>query len=83
MGSLGDNLLKLIEFPFSYSLIGVLALTFGGKGLLNDEPSLGPLLILMGFVATTLSITDPIGAFQKLFLNGFRNKTLPENCFGL
>jgi hypothetical protein len=73
MGSLGDNLLKLTEFPFSYSFIGLLALIFG-QGLNLDEPSLdtlGPLLILMGFVATTLSITDPIGALQKLFLSGF------------
>jgi hypothetical protein len=28
MGSLGDNLLKLTEFPFSYSFIGLLALIF-------------------------------------------------------
>jgi hypothetical protein len=70
MGSLGDNLLKLTEFPFSYSLIGLLALIFG-QGLNPEEGSLdnlGPLLILMGFVATTLSITDPVGGLQRLFL---------------
>jgi hypothetical protein len=70
MGTLGDTLLKLTEFPFSYSLIGLLALIFG-NGLNLEEGSLdklGPLLILMGFIATTLSITDPIGALQKLFL---------------
>ena len=70
MGSLGDNLLKLTEFPFSYSLIGLLALIFG-EGMNLEEaslPNLGPLLILIGFVATTLSITDPIGVLQKLFL---------------
>jgi hypothetical protein len=52
MGTFTDNLLKLTEFPFSYSLIGLLALIFG-EGLNLDEPRLdtiGPLLILMGFV---------------------------------
>jgi hypothetical protein len=70
MGSLGDNLLKLTEFPFSYSLIGLLALIFG-EGLNLGEASLeklGPLLILMGFVATTLAICDPIGRLQKYLL---------------
>jgi hypothetical protein len=70
MGTLGDNLLKLTEFPFSYSLISLLVLISGGGGLFEDASleKLGPLLILMGFVATTLSITDPIGALQKLYL---------------
>ena len=36
MGTLGDNLLKLTEFPFSYSLIGLLALIFG-EGLNLEE----------------------------------------------
>ena len=69
MGTLGDNLLKLTEFPFSYSFIGLLALIFG-EGLNLGEISLdklAPLLLLMGFVATTLSITDPIGALQNLW----------------
>jgi hypothetical protein len=73
MGTLGDNLLKLTEFPFSYSFIGLLVLIFGQGQSFGDEEffnRLGPLLILMGFVATTLSITDPIGALQKRFLGG-------------
>ncbi len=71
MGTLGDNLLKLTEFPFSYSFIGLLASMFGQGWNFGDEEffnRLGPLLILMGFVATTLAITDPIGALQKIFL---------------
>lgn len=70
MGTLTDNLLKLTEFPFSYSLIGLLALIFG-EGLHLEEDALaklGPLIILMGFVATTLSITDPLGALQRWLL---------------
>lgn len=80
MGTFTDNLLKLTEFPFSYSFIGVLVLIAGGRGFLNEELSLanlGPLLILMGFVATTLSISDPIGRLQKALLvrgDGFEVK---------
>jgi hypothetical protein len=82
MGTFTDNLLKLTEFPFSYSFIGLLALIFG-QGLNFGEEDflarLAPLLILMGFVATTLSITDPIGALQKglLKIELERRKALP------
>jgi hypothetical protein len=68
MGEFTQNLLKLTEFPFSYSLIGLLALIFGQETSPGDELSfarLGPLLILMGFVATALSICDPVGAIQR------------------
>jgi hypothetical protein len=74
MGEFTQNLLKLTEFPFSYSLIGLLALIFG-QGINVEELSfsnLGPLLILMGFVATTLSICDPVGALQRAILIGKR-----------
>jgi hypothetical protein len=36
MGALGDNLLKLTEFPFSYSLIGLLVWMSGGGGFFED-----------------------------------------------
>ena len=76
MGSLSDNLLKLTEFPFSYSFIGLLALIFSPSGESQDNNQLefdkvGPLLILMGFVATTLSIWDPIGHAQRGLLLGW------------
>jgi hypothetical protein len=74
MGTFTDNLLKLTDFPFSYSFIGLLALIFGQGLSFGDEEffeRLGPLLILMGFVATTLSICDPIGRLQKYLLIGF------------
>jgi hypothetical protein len=72
MGEFTQNLLKLTEFPFSYSLMGLLALIFG-QGINLEELSyakVGPLLILVGFVATTLSICDPVGAFQRFVLKG-------------
>jgi hypothetical protein len=72
MGEFTQNLLKLTEFPFSYSLIGLLSLIFG-QGTNLEELSfnqIGPLLILIGFVATTLSICDPIGAVQRLIIKG-------------
>jgi len=75
MGTLGDNLLKLTEFPFSYSLISLLTLISLGEGLLDQPPErLAPLLILMGFVATTLSMTDPIGVLLKESLYGFKGR---------
>jgi hypothetical protein len=72
MGEFTQNLLKLTEFPFSYSLIGLLALIFG-HGTILEELSfakIGPLLILIGFVATTLSICDPVGAIQRQIIKG-------------
>jgi hypothetical protein len=72
MGEFTQNLLKLTEFPFSYSLLGMIALIFG-HGINLENPSfteVGPLLILMGFVATTLSICDPIGALQRWIIKG-------------
>jgi hypothetical protein len=60
MGTFTDNLLKLTEFPFSYSFLGLLAVIFGEGVSFGDEAflnKLGPLLILIGFVATALSIT--------------------------
>jgi hypothetical protein len=77
MGEFTQNLLKLTEFPFSYSLFGLLALMFG-QGIDPQKLSfaqIGPLLILMGFFATTLSICDPIGALQRWIIKGRR---LPE-----
>jgi hypothetical protein len=66
MGEFTKSLLKLIEFPFSYSLIGLLALIFG-HGTNLEELSftkIGSLVILMDFVASTLSICDPVGVVQ-------------------
>jgi hypothetical protein len=82
MGEFTQNLLKLTEFPFSYSLLGLLALIFG-HGINPEELSfakIGPLLILMGFVATTLSICDPAGAIQRAIIKG-RRKKLPWKRF--
>jgi hypothetical protein len=86
MGEFTQNLLKLTEFPFSYSLMGLLALIFGAditsqesstktqeSPTSSQELSLakyGPLLILTGFVATTLSICDPVGVVQRLIIKG-------------
>ena len=74
MGEFTQNLLKLTEFPFSYSFIGLLALIFG-QGTNLEELSLakiGPLLILMGLVVTTLSICDPVGALQRRIIKSGR-----------
>lgn len=73
MGEFTQNLLKLTEFPFSYSLMGLLALIFGQSTSAGEEFSfvrISPLLILTGFVATTLSICDPVGVLQRLIVKG-------------
>jgi hypothetical protein len=73
MGTFTDNLLKLTEFPFSYFFISLLLLVSYGESFLNQPiESLDPLLILMGFVATTLSMTDPIGGIQKIWLKALK-----------
>ena len=79
MGTFTDNLLMLTEFPFSYSFIGLLALIFG-KGIDVEDPlaNLGSLLILMGFVATTLAITGRISV--KLLLARGRAKIYFVTC---
>lgn len=91
MGEITQNLLKLTEFPFSYSLLGLLALIFGqGIDLQNlSFKQIGPLLILIGFVATTLSICDPMGALQRRLIRGenLKEKTaialLEHKIFGM
>ena len=52
--------------------MGLLALIFVQGTNLEDLTSVkvGPLLILMGFVATTLSICDPVGALQREIIKG-------------
>lgn len=73
MGEFTQNLLKLTEFPFSYSLIGLLSLIFANGSNSEDLSfeKIGPLFILMGFVATTLSICDPVGAVQRIMIKGW------------
>ena len=70
VGEFTQSLLKLSDFPFSYSLISLLTLIIGHsegfeKFSLNE---IGPLLVLMGFVATTLSICYPLGTIQRTLL---------------
>jgi hypothetical protein len=53
--------------------MGLLALIFGqGTNLELSLTKIGPLLILIGFVATTLSICDPVGELQQLIIKSHR-----------
>jgi hypothetical protein len=76
MGEFSQSLLKLTEFPFSYSLIGLIALISGQSSNVEELSfaKMGPLLILMGFVATTLSICDPVGCIQREIIKGRKLK---------
>jgi hypothetical protein len=68
MGEFTQNLLKLTDFPFSYSLLTLIA-------QISGHEITAPLLLLMGFFATTLSICDPIGHIQRPIIKG---RKLPE-----
>jgi hypothetical protein len=65
---LTEKLLKLSEFPFSYSLIGIIVFALRGKPIdLEHLPfaEVAPFIILLGFLATTLTITDPFGRLLR------------------
>jgi hypothetical protein len=65
-----SNLVKLADYPFAYSLVGQLLLINGHKidWKNPDLTVLGPLIPLIGILATTLSITDPFGNILRLVL---------------
>lgn len=66
-----SNLVKLSDYPFTYSLIA-LVLIINGHSLdlnaLSNFEVLGPLLSLIGIMATVLSITDPFGHLIRWIL---------------
>lgn len=57
------NLVKLTDYPFVYSLVGLL-LAMSGHRINLDSVSfstIGPLITIIGLFATILSIGDPFG----------------------
>ena len=70
MVQLLSNLIKLTEYPFAYSFIGLI-LAMSGHRINIESPdlsTLGPIITLVGIFATVLSITDPFGNFLKFLL---------------
>jgi hypothetical protein len=67
MANVVSNLLKLTDYPFSFSFIGLL-LSFGGVGNPWQNQSLiVPFVTLAGLFATGLSVTDPFGKPDTLY----------------
>lgn len=57
----GETLLKLTDFPFSYSIVGI---AMGILGFDINEKYLS-FLAIAGFIGTFLTITDPIGKIVR------------------
>lgn len=78
MTNLLFNLVKLSDYPFIYSILGLL-ISINGHNIIeyvNDPILIGSLVTLVGVFATTLAITDPFGHLIKFRLKiKFRNNT--------
>jgi hypothetical protein len=72
-----SNLLKLTDYPFAYSLAGLILFINGHGASFFKAESYGPLFLIMGIVGTSLAITDPLGRLIQFILNVFavRNQT--------
>src|SRR4029078_3891037 len=62
------NLVKLSDYPFAYSLAGLLLIINGHPLNLKDLSSFFPLISIVGIGATTLTIIDPIGHLIRFIL---------------
>lgn len=65
MISVIPSLLKLSDYPFSYSIVGILLLSNGQSVDLTNIAHSGPLFLIMGTIGTALSIIDPVGALIR------------------
>lgn len=82
MANVVNNLLKLADYPFAYTILGLI-LSLNGQGSIWQNPSTGiviSFITLAGLLATGLSVTDPfenlirflVGKTQtRLFLTEF------------
>jgi hypothetical protein len=68
MANIVNNLLKLTDYPFAYSVAG-LVLSMSGQAGIWQNPSVSaaiPFVTLARLLATSLSITDPFGRATPL-----------------
>lgn len=65
-----SNVVKLSDYPFAYSLVGLILLITGHKiDWANANPSeFIPLITLIGVLGTTLSIIDPFGNLLRYII---------------
>ena len=68
--SIKEDLIKLTDFPFAYSITGlVLVMVFQTKiDWTNPLEEYLPLLFFVGLIGTIISITDPFGRLTKLLI---------------
>jgi hypothetical protein len=81
MAKISENLLKLADFPFSYSLVGGLFIILTGENInLSNITSSEylPLLTIMSFLGTALTICDPFGRLIKIIELLLSRKDLPR-----
>jgi len=79
-----ENIIKLSDFPFSYSLItGIASLGIGKSVSLDNlfSPGYYPLLLLIGFLGTDFALIDPGGIILRWY--GGRSYTSRFDRFGV
>lgn len=67
MANVVDNLLKLTDYPFAFSLTGLIFSIIGQESVWLN-PSLNvvlPFITLAGLLGTSISITDPFGTLIR------------------
>lgn len=67
MANVVDNLLKLTDYPFAFSLTGLIFSIIGQESVWLN-PSLNvvlPFITLAGLLGTSISITDPFGTLLR------------------
>jgi len=67
----GETLLKITDFPFAYSLVGILSLWIGVS--LSDDKYF-VVLAAAGTIGTLLAISNPVGRFLQNSLNAIFKK---------
>lgn len=66
-----ENLIKLTEYSFAYSLIGLLTIFYTHKKMDlidTDITIVWPIIVIIGILGTALSIIDPFGNLIRFIL---------------
>ena len=74
MTTFKENIIKLTDYPFSYSLIALLTLILTSSKFVipSDFPFLWPFIVIIGTSGTLLSIIDPLGKLIRFWLNPYK-----------
>lgn len=61
--TVGETLLKITDYPFSFSITFLILRAEGIKDIFSDQTAI--ILLIAGFIGTSLTILDPIGRIAK------------------